>query len=153
MLRIASGLVVIVVAVVGSGCSSRSGRAAVRGTVNVNSQPLEAGDISFVPLSPDQGLSAGAPIVQGAYNIRADKGPLPGEYKVQIHAFRGTGKKTWDGMGDPTAPASQKRYVEEMEPYIPARYNDATELKATVVADKTNEFKFDLQIPAIQKSK
>ena len=150
MLRTGPEILFIAVTMAAAGCGGAS-RAGVSGTVTVNGQPLEAGDISFAPVAPQGGPTAGAAIVRGRYKVSAEQGLLPGEYKVQVHAFRGTGKKTWDGMGEPSAPASQKHYVEEMEQYIPAAYNDATELRARVVAGKTNDFKFDLQVPAARK--
>jgi len=150
MLRIHEGLALVAMLSVMSGCDG-SNRVVVQGTVTVNGQPLEAGVISFVPVS-GQGAGAGTEIEHGAYGIRA-KGLLPGEYKVAINAFRGTGKKTWDGMGEPNAPTSQKHYVEEIEQYIPAQYNDATELKSTITAGKANNLKFDLQIASGRKSK
>ena len=130
-----------------SGCS-RSSRAAVSGKVAMNGEPIASGDIAFVPVSLGQGAAGGAPIERGQYDIRADQGLAPGDYKVAIHAFHRTGKKTWDGMGEPSAPASQKHYVEELEQYIPTKYNDATELKATIVAGKVNRLSFDLRVSA-----
>src|SRR5438094_4586 len=91
------------------GCGS--GRVIVQGTVTVNGQPLESGVISFTPAA-GQGASAGTDIEHGSFGLRKASLP-PGEYLVAINAFRGTGKKTWNGMGEPNAPASQKHYVEE----------------------------------------
>jgi hypothetical protein len=152
MPHIACEFIFIALVPVVTGCGS-SGRVAVSGVVTVNGQPLEGGDIAFTPVSPDRGPSGGAAITHGTYRIPAEQGLLPSQYNVQIHAFRGTGKKTWDGMGEPNAPASQKHFVEEMEQYIPSKYNDATELAATIVVGKTNRLDFDLQIAADRKSK
>src|SRR6476660_8045200 len=151
MLRTRLAFLVMVVTM--AAACSRTSRLGISGTVSVNGQPLEAGDISFAPVAPQGGPTAGAPIARGRYRVPAEQGLLPGEYKVQIHAFRGTGKKTWDGMGEPNAPGSQKHYVEETEQFIPAKYNDATELTAKLTAGKANEFKFDLEAPAVGKTK
>jgi hypothetical protein len=134
-----------------AGCN-RSGRVPVSGTVTVDGRPLASGDIAFTPAS-GQGSSAGAAIERGRYSISAEQGLLPGDYKVSIHAFRGTGKKTWDGMGEPTAPESQKKYVEQLEQYIPSRYNDTTELTASVRSGKNNNVNFDLQIGGTKSAK
>jgi hypothetical protein len=144
MLRIhhASVPALLIAAVLG--CNS--GRAIVQGTVTVNGEAVESGMISFIPVA-GQGVSAGTDIEHGRFGLRTGGLP-PGDYRVEIHAFRGTGKKTWNGMGEPNAPVSQKHYVEETEQYIPAKYNDSTELIATIVASKANELKFDLQAPA-----
>jgi hypothetical protein len=152
MLRVALAIVLMATVAAWSGCG-KSSRIAVKGNVLMNGQPLESGDISFAPISPGGGPTAGAEIKRGSFHISAVQGLLPGDYKVQIHAFRSTGKKTWDGMGEPNAPANQKHYVEEMEQYIPAQYNDATELKATIAAGKTNAVDFDLTISPASKGK
>src|SRR5262245_10264878 len=145
MLRLALATSLLTTMVVLPGCG-KSSRIAVKGTVAISGQPLESGDISFSTIWPSGGPTVGAEIKRGTFNIPAELGLLPGEYKVQIHAFRGTGKKTWDGMGEPNAPANQKHYVEEMEQYIPAQYNDSTELKATIATGKTNVVDSDLQM-------
>jgi hypothetical protein len=130
------------------GCAGRdSNRAAVNGKVTVDGTPIAEGLISFLPIDIANGQPGGSPIQDGQYSISADKGLLPGEYQVQIRANRGTGKKVWDGMGDEHWPASKKNYVEKMESYIPARYNDRTTLKATIELGKTNTYDFDLQLP------
>jgi hypothetical protein len=140
------GLVLVGSLVLAAGGCGHSTRGAVKGKVTVNGVPLEEGDISFVPLDPKLGPTAGAPIAHGGYQIDAAKGPVAGEYRVQINAFRKTGKKVWDGMGDERAPASQKNYVEEVRPYIPAKYNNMSELRAKIVAGKVNEYDFDLKL-------
>jgi hypothetical protein len=127
------------------GCSS-SNRGAVKGKVTVNGEPLKEGQLSFIPLDPRLGPSAGAPVTNGAYQIDAVRGPLPGEYQVQINAFRKTGKKTWDGMGDENAAAGQKNLVEEIEAFIPSKYNTASDLRATIKAGEVNIYDFDIKI-------
>jgi hypothetical protein len=133
--------------VLGLGCGS-SNRGAVKGKVTVNGEPLQEGQLSFVPLDPGLGPSAGAGIINGEYKIDAAKGPLAGEYRVQINAFRKTGKKTWDGMGDEQGPAGKKNFVEEVEAFIPPKYNTASELRATIKAGEVNVYDFDLEIAA-----
>ncbi len=128
------------------GCGGGMRRAAVKGKVTVNGAPLPEGTISFVGLDKHAGPSAGAAIAKGEYAIAAAQGPVEGNYQVQIQAFRGTGKKTWDGMGDEHAPASKKRMVEQTEPYIPTRYNDRSELRAKIEYGKVNVHDFDLQL-------
>jgi hypothetical protein len=129
------------------GCGS-SNRGAVKGKVTVNGEPLQEGQLAFVPLDPSLGPSAGAGIINGEYKIDAAKGPLAGQYKVQINAFRKTGQKTWDGMGDEQAPASKKNFVEEVEAFIPPKYNTASELRATIKAGEVNVYDFDMKIAA-----
>ena len=139
------GLVLVGALFFAAGGCGNSNRGAVRGMVTFNGAPLKEGQISFVPLDLKQGPTAGAVIVNGKYQIDSSQGPVAGEYQVQIVAFRKTGKKTWDGMGDEQAPANQKNYVEEVAAFIPARYNAVSELRATIKAGKVNLYDFDLK--------
>src|SRR5262249_17109066 len=139
------GLVLAGALVVAAGGCGSSNRGAGRGGGGVNGAPLKEGQISFVPLDVKQGPTAGAGIVDGEYQIDASQGPVAGEYKVELVAFRKTGKKTWDGMGDEKAPANQKNYVEEVVPFIPTRYNAVSELRATIKAGEVNLYDFDLK--------
>src|SRR5262245_38724732 len=152
MLRLALATTLMTIVFILPGCG-KSSRIAVKGAVAINGEPLGSGVIAFSPLAASGGPTAGAEIKRGAFNIPAEQGLLPGEHKVQIYAFRRTGKKTWDGMGEPNAPASHKHYVEEMEQYIPAQYNDATELKAPIAAGRANDVKFDLKVATPSKAK
>jgi hypothetical protein len=121
-----------------SGCRDRK--------VTIDGAPLPDGLISFVPLDKN-GQPAGTAIQNGHCSIGADKGLLPGEYQVQVRAERPSGKKEWDGMGDERWPASKKNYVDRMESYIPAQYNERTTLKATIELGKVNVGDFDLHVP------
>jgi hypothetical protein len=143
--RLLVGLVLVGASIVAAGGRGSSNRGAVRGTVTFDGTPLKEGQISFVPLDPKLGPTEGAVIVDGEYQIDAPRGPVAGEYQIQIAAFRKTGKKTWDGMGDEQAPANQKNYVEEVAAYIPARYNAVSELRATIKAGEVNRCDFDLK--------
>ena len=135
-----SGLLVVVI-----GCGG-STRGAVQGKVTWDGDPLEEGAISFIPLDPKLGPTAGAPIRNGEYVIDAARGPVAGEYRVQINAFRKTGRKIWDGMGDEKASASQKNFVEEGgEAFIPPRYNKDSDLRATIQAGKVNHYDWPLK--------
>jgi hypothetical protein len=129
-----------------AGCGEASQRAAVKGKVTVDGAPLPTGVIEFLPVDKQSGQPGGAAIEAGQYAISADKGLLAGEYLVQIRADRPTGKKVWDGMGDERWPASKKNFVDQMEAYIPARYNDRTELRARIESGKLNVYDFELQL-------
>jgi hypothetical protein len=132
-------------ALAAGGCGE-SRRGAVQGKVTVNGVPLEEGTIAFVGLGGSAGPSAGAKVVKGAYTIPAEKGPFAGEYQVQIRAYRATGQKVWDGMGDDRDPAGKRQMVGKMESYVPARYNDASELRATIKAGAVNVHDFALEV-------
>ena len=143
--RLAGSLVLTGLFLAAAGCGG-STRGAVQGRVTVNGAPLEEGEISFVPLDPRLGPTAGAPVRDGAYRIDAARGPVAGDYRVRVHAFRKTGRKVWDGMGDDKAPAARKTFVEEVEAFIPPRYNEQSELQVRIEGGKVNEYNCDLQI-------
>ncbi len=127
------------------GCGG-SNRAAVKGKITIDGVPLPEGTIDFIPVDKTTGNTAGARVANGDYAIRAEQGLFPGEYQVQVRAERPTSKKVWDGMGEDRAPASKKTMVEQLESYLPARYNDRTELHAKIEAGKVNVCDFDLQL-------
>ena len=143
--RIAGLVLICGVALMAAGCGG-SNRGAVRGKVTADGKPLQEGEIAFVPVDAKQGPTAGAVITDGEYQIDAARGPFAGEYQVQINAFRKTGRKRWDGMGDEKAPASQRNYVEEVENFIPAKYNSASGLRAVIKAGEVNVYDFDLTL-------
>lgn len=120
-------------------------RAAVEGEVTVNGEPLPEGTIVFVGLD-GTAPSAGAAIVDGAYAVPAAQGPVAGDYQVQVRAFRRTGRRVWDGMGDERASSLAKHMVEEMEAFVPARYNDQSELRTTITAGKVNLYDIHLHV-------
>ena len=72
------------------GCGHGDGRQAVRGRVTLDGQPLLNGAISFRPLG-HRANSAGTAARNGAFEIPASKGLMPGKYEVEIQAFRETG--------------------------------------------------------------
>ena len=119
----------------------------VKGRVTVNDQPLQEGQISFVPVEPGApARPQEAPIVERRLPDRIrPRGRWAGEYQVQINAFRKTGKKIWDGMGDEKAPAAKKNYVEEIDAFIPAKYNTSTELRPKIKSG-VNLHNFDLKV-------
>jgi hypothetical protein len=110
-----------------SGCSPAGGLQEVTGTVTFDDQPIPDGDIVFVPDDKALGAEAGK-IKDGKYTVKAKPGPS----HVKIMASKEVpGKKDPMGMG----PA--------IEPYIPDKYNDKTELIADVGKGK-DHFDFKL---------
>lgn len=89
------------------------------------------------------GVAAGGAIAAGRYLISAGGGPTPGEYRVEILRMEPTGKKQPDSLGDGE--------TDVLRNAIPARYNEAGELRATVTAEGPNRFDFRLsKQPAAQ---
>lgn len=105
----------------------------VFGTVTVDGQtPAVGSSINFVPID-GKSPSAGATIEGGKYSARV---PLGG-VRVEIRVPRASNKAraSQDGPGPGSA-----NFIEES---LPAKYNDATELKFDVKPGK-NEKKWDL---------
>lgn len=118
------------------GCGGeRIERRAVSGSVQLDGQPLADGTIIFTPL--DQGPSAGGKIANGAFTLTEERGPSPGKYRVEISAYRPTGKTERDAATGETIPLT--------EPIIPPQYNRASKLEVEVAASGENHFEFKLQ--------
>ena len=80
-----------------SGCShAANSRAAVSGTVRLDSEPLKEGAIAFFPIQGTVGPSAAGVITDGKYDIPREKGPVIGKNRVEIRAFRKSGRKSVD---------------------------------------------------------
>lgn len=110
------------------GCGSSDGqpvakRITVQGTVTLDGMPLPAGSIGFVT----PGEVDPAEIVDGKFTAQVREG----EKRVEIRAYR-------NGAPDTLNPGSFTQ-----ENYIPARYNDQSELKANINAQPA-ELKFEL---------
>jgi hypothetical protein len=120
---------------VSAGCSDGPQRMPVKGTVSLDGQPLATGNLLMTPLK--KGPVAGCDIKDGSFEMPSDRGPGPGEYRIEITAYRPTGQKVYD--------SDLNVSTETLEPIVPARYNTASELTATVSAETENEFKFDLK--------
>ena len=111
-------------------------RQAVSGTVTLDDQPLPKGTIRFVPQPGTSGPTAGGDIVDGRFSIPPEGAPFAGEFRVEITAFRPSGVMRRD---------PDEGEYELHEQYLPARYNDRSELTATVKKGEPNELSFELK--------
>jgi hypothetical protein len=126
--------VIAILAVVISGCGGPRG--AVSGTVTVDGTPIENGTITF---DPEDGKGKGktaAEIVGGKYELPADRGPLPGKYKVEFTSQKKTGNKLPTGDGD------QMR--DETAQVLPAKFNTQSTYNVEIKKG-TNKNDFDLK--------
>lgn len=98
-------------------------RQSLTGTVTLDGQPLAEGSITFMPQAGTTSPSAGANITEGRFSISAEKGLLPGVFRVEITAKRKTGEQV---MSDTAG------MVEQYEQFLPACYNRESQLTATV---------------------
>ena len=108
---------------VATGCSQPT----VTGKVTLDGQPIPEGNIAFVPES-GSGAGANSNIVNGEYKVQT----VAGKYKVEINASK--------LMPLPPGVRGMDGATEEVRPYIPGKYNNKTELRATVPATEKVDF-------------
>jgi len=125
-----------------SGCGGSSGpaRGAVRGRVTVDGQPASKGVISFVPTGGTTGPSSGGTIEDGSYEIESRHGPVVGQQRVTIRAFRPTGRKV--EAGPPAPPGTM---VDKIKQFLPPKYNTKSELTVEIQPG-SNDLDFDLEL-------
>lgn len=111
-------------------------RVEVSGTITLDGKPVESGSVLLIPLQ--DGPTAGRAFTGGKFHIAQSDGPSPGPYRVEITAFRGTGEMIPDGD-------FPDKLEERQEQYIPARYNDQSELEVQVSAEGENHWEFKLE--------
>jgi hypothetical protein len=115
------------------GCDTGPQRVVVTGQVKFQEQPINQGTISFFPTERTQGTSVViVPIVEGRYEVESHGGLPLGTYTVAILGVRvpagasnTANERTATGERPPPRIETQ---------YIPPKYNDKTELKATIDA-------------------
>lgn len=120
-----------------SGCGGTD-LATVEGNVTFDGQPVEQGTIAFEP-ADGLGPVTGGTIENGKYRLAGQAGVPPGKKTVRISAVRKTGRQVEAG-----SPAPPGTMVEEIEPYIPAGYNQNSTLTCEVSAGAVTQ-DFDLK--------
>jgi hypothetical protein len=116
-----------------AGCAKKSdGKVSLTGKVTLDGEPIPEGSITFMPVSA-VGTTNGTEISNGYFSVRVN----PGEQAVQIYANR-------PDLKHPVTKELKERGVEEnLEQYIPAKYNRQSTLRVTVDKD-TKEHNFEL---------
>ena len=84
-----------------------------------------------------KGPTAGAAIEDGKYLVDAQGGTFIGKFRVEITASRKAGRQIRD--------LTIGRMVDEYEQYLPARYNEQSELTVDVTEAGPNNFPFRLE--------
>ncbi len=118
-----------------SGCGPSDNRQSLTGTVSWQGSPLTKGVITLYPKG--QGSTVGCEIIDGKFSIATTNGATPGMYRVEIIAFRPTGKTEFD--------IDQNKKVSIDEQILPKQFNSASTLEAEVVVGKPNSFEFVLK--------
>jgi hypothetical protein len=78
-----------------SSCNSGGNLTTVVGTVNLDGQPVESGIIHFQS-SASSKASGGASVADGKFQVASKDGFPPGEYAVELQAYRITGRTIYD---------------------------------------------------------
>jgi hypothetical protein len=111
--------------------------AEVSGTVRLDGRLVDEGSIQFIPVEETKGPSAGDIIRDGQYHIPREKGVTVGTNRVELRAFKTTGRK----IQDPTAPPGVK--TEARVQAFPPEFNDRSTL-VRVIRAGSNEIDFDV---------
>ena len=120
------------------GCDSNTGgKVAVTGSISYDGKPLERGQVVFEPQGPGQ--MAIAQVADGHYSIARERGPMPGKYVVRITAAQPTGAKASSG------PLTSNELRDVYEQFVPARYNDSSELFVNIDGTSPFEHNFELK--------
>lgn len=114
-------------------------RRSISGTVTLDGQPIDGGNIQICPLSAAQNSASGAMIRAGRYAIRRESGLTPGKYRVRVFWA-----EKIDASKIPDPSVSGPRPPIEIKELIPARYNTASELTIDVQENGPNTFDFAL---------
>lgn len=117
------------------GCSSAETYFPISGLVTVDDQPLKKGVITLYPTG--QGTTVGGEINDGKFSLARESGPSVGNYRVEIVAFKPSGKKEFD--------VDLNQQIDVEVQYLPAIYNEKSTLTCEVKADGKNEFEFKLK--------
>jgi hypothetical protein len=115
---------IMALTIVGCGEPNPLGRRAVHGSVSYQGQPVDYGMIQFAPEDAQHGVSSGAMIDGGKYQINLSQGLPPGAYSVMISApDRSKQEKVEGPPGDERSLAVER---------IPKKYNLQSTLKIEV---------------------
>ncbi len=97
----------------------------------MDGEPLDGGSINFQPPPGAAGHSSGGPVREGEFDIPAEKGLMPGTYRVTIVAMKETGRTIDDPQKGPTPELVQVLFAEPPG-------------EVTVAAGEDNHFQFEL---------
>ena len=113
----------------------------VYGTVMVGDQKVETGQVRFVPIDATAGAPPGAsPIVVGQYRIDARGGVPLGRYRVEVDAYKKTGRQVRGFTG------TEQGMIDELVHMGPEKYGGPdSPLIVELTAD--SDGRIDIQIP------
>jgi len=109
----------------------------VYGTVTVDDQPVDLGQVIFVPIEDTKGPTSYSPIDAGSYRVEGPRGGVPlGTHRVEVVAKRKTGRKV---------PGRGGELIDEAVPFGPPVYDgDESPLRFTVASGSSGEFNIEI---------
>jgi len=123
-----------------AGCGSQHAKV-VSGAVTCGSQPVNMGQVRFVPIEETKGPVCLATIADGKYRVDTRGGVPLGTYRVEVMAEKKTGRKVQGRVGLETA------MIDEVVRLGPAVYaGSRSPLKLEVTPDF--EGIFDINLPS-----
>ena len=82
-----------------------------------------------------------AQIGEGYYRLPPGYGLLPGEYVVRITSERPTGKQV-----QPASYSEDRQPIDVYEQFLPAKYNQQSELMLTITPESSVDHDFELSL-------
>ena len=130
--------VLIISLVASMGCDQTdSRRNRTWGKVTYDGQVVEKGFIDFEPAEGNRGPQSSGAITAGRYDIPKKQGPFGGLHRVEITAYRFTGRKVPDAGGE---------LIDYEENYLPKKYFGIdSELTVEINPGGDNEHDFVLE--------
>lgn len=127
-------LLVTAASVMISGCDDHTEtftRAAIRGSVTLDDQPLDGASIRFIPIDNTIGPKTEFPIVQGEFSATRTQGPPIGNHRVEIdwvdQAWQHDDEQALEKL-------RQSPRTKISRPTLPDRYHHRSTLTATIGA-------------------
>ena len=114
-----------------SGFLAAAQRAAVRGTVNLNGQPLRWGQITFIPTASADLPTAFGMISRGKFDVPATGGPPVGENRIEIRDLGSVESR-------PT--------IDDVQLFVKRQPQDPTPLRTNIQTGQ-NDLSLDLTAP------
>ncbi|MBQ4204588.1 MAG: hypothetical protein II655_12910 [Thermoguttaceae bacterium] len=105
-----------------TGCKKDDGLCDVEGTVTLDGQPLASGTINMGPMAGQSGRGVGGKIENGMYKLRASEGEM-------VVTIRSQQKQK---IENPTEDEQAHGVTERQVELIPDKYNQRSELRATI---------------------
>lgn len=117
------------------GCGTGETYFPISGIVTLDEQPLKKGVITLFPAG--NGTTVGGEIIDGKFSLPRANGPTVGKYRVEIVAFKPSGKTELD--------VDLNKQVDVETQFLPPIYNSKSTLSCEVRGDSNNEFEFKLR--------